>query len=198
MRVGLQSMLEMDPHFEVVAEAADLSETGLLSRPADLIVLASWNISSADLYNMLQDINPTIPLLLLAEEPLSLQLLNRLNNRTWGVLPIDAAQDELLVSVRALSAGLWVGAPQMITKLFSQATPSLSNQDQEESDPLTPRESEILQYVAQGLTNKQVAWKLSISEHTVKFHISSIYSKLGAANRTEAVRLGARQGIILL
>ena len=198
MRVGLQSMLEMDPHFEVLAEAADLSETGLLSRPADLIVLASWNISSADLYNMLRDINPTIPLLLLAEEPLSLQLLNRLNNRIWGVLPIDVAQEELLVSVRALSAGLWVGAPQMITKLFSQASTSLSNQDQEESEPLTPRESEILQYVAQGLTNKQVAWKLSISEHTVKFHISSIYSKLGAANRTEAVRLGARQGIILL
>ena len=198
MRVGLHAMLEMDSRFQVVAEAADLSESGLLSRPADLIVLAFWNITSADLLSSLQEIGPSIPILLLAEEPLAPQLLNNLNNRTWGVLPIDAAQDELLAGVRALSAGLWVAAPQMITKLFSQAAVTLSSIDEGESEPLTPRESEILQHVAQGLTNKQIAWKLSISEHTVKFHISSIYSKLGATNRTEAVRMGARQGIILL
>jgi two-component system, NarL family, response regulator YdfI len=198
MRVGLHTMLEIDPRFQVVAEAADLSESGLLSRPADLIVMAFWNITSADLLRSLQDIGSSIPILLLAEEPLAPQLLNNLNNRTWGVLPIDAAQDELLAGVSALAAGLWVAAPQMMTKLFSQAAVTLSSIDDGESEPLTPRESEILQHVAQGLTNKQIAWKLSISEHTVKFHISSIYSKLGATNRTEAVRMGARQGIILL
>lgn len=198
MRVGLHAMLEMDPHFQVMTEVADLSETDLLTRPPDIIVLASWNISSADLQGILQEISPSIPVLLMTEEPLATHLLDFLNNRTWGVLPIEAAQDELLAGVSALSAGLWVGAPQMMTKLFVKATGSLSTEGEEGAEPLTPRETEILQYVAQGLTNKQIARNLSISEHTVKFHISSIYSKLGASNRTEAVRTGVRQGIILL
>ncbi|MDR3574692.1 MAG: response regulator transcription factor [Anaerolineaceae bacterium] len=191
-------MLEMDPNDEVVAELADLSEMDPLSKPADLIVLAAWNISPVELQSTLARLSPSIPLLLMTEEPLTPLLLTNLNNRTWGILPIDAAQDELLAGVRALSAGLWVGAPQMLTKLFSQNAVPLNSAEDGELEPLTPRESEILQYVAQGLTNKQIAWKLSISEHTVKFHISSIYGKLGAANRTEAVRVGARQGIILL
>ena len=65
-------------------------------------------------------------------------------------------------------------------------------------EPLTEREAEVLQLLAQGLTNKQIAFTLSISEHTVKFHVSGIYAKLGATNRTEAVRLGVRQGLIIL
>jgi NarL family two-component system response regulator YdfI len=63
---------------------------------------------------------------------------------------------------------------------------------------LTEREGQVLQCIAQGLANKQIAVALGISEHTVKFHLSSIYSKLGATNRTEAVRLGTLQGIIVL
>jgi len=63
---------------------------------------------------------------------------------------------------------------------------------------LTPRETEVLQLLAQGLANKQIALALGISEHTIKFHVSSIYAKLGVGNRTEAVRVGARQGLILL
>jgi len=198
MRVGLHAMLDLDPHFEIVAEAADLSETAQILQSVDLIVLASWNISSLELSHALEDVNPSIPLLLLTDEPISPQTLNSLKLRTWGVLPIDAAQDELMAGVRALSAGLWVGTPQLLTTILAQSALSVTSPAEGGFEPLTPRESEILQHLAQGLTNKQIAWKLSISEHTVKFHISSIYSKLGAANRTEAVRIGARQGIILL
>jgi DNA-binding NarL/FixJ family response regulator len=56
----------------------------------------------------------------------------------------------------------------------------------------------VLQLLAQGLANKQIALTLGISEHTVKFHISGVYSKLGATNRTEAVRLGVRKGLVVL
>jgi DNA-binding NarL/FixJ family response regulator len=65
-------------------------------------------------------------------------------------------------------------------------------------NPLTERESQILQWVARGLANKQIAAALSISEHTVKFHVSSIYAKLGVASRTEAVRSGVQRGLITL
>jgi len=63
-------------------------------------------------------------------------------------------------------------------------------------EPLTARESEVLDLLSQGLSNKLIARKLNISEHTVKFHVSSIYTKLGAASRTDAVNKGARHGLI--
>jgi DNA-binding NarL/FixJ family response regulator len=65
-------------------------------------------------------------------------------------------------------------------------------------DPLTPREAEVLQSLADGLGNKEIAAKLNISEHTIKFHIRSILGKLGAASRTEAVTRGLRSGLIEL
>jgi DNA-binding NarL/FixJ family response regulator len=64
--------------------------------------------------------------------------------------------------------------------------------------PLTDRETEVLAYLAKGLANKQIALELGISEHTVKFHVSSIYQKLNAVNRTQAVREGLRNGWIVL
>src|SRR5260370_38862805 len=65
-------------------------------------------------------------------------------------------------------------------------------------EPLTPRERDVLQLMAEGLPNKLIAVRLSISEHTAKFHISAIMTKLGAASRTEAVTIGARRGLLIL
>jgi DNA-binding NarL/FixJ family response regulator len=63
---------------------------------------------------------------------------------------------------------------------------------------LTPRELEVLEVLAEGLSNRAIAQRLSISEHTVKFHVASIFAKLGAENRTDAVLRGVRQGLITL
>ena len=68
----------------------------------------------------------------------------------------------------------------------------------EQEEPLTAREREVLQLLAQGIPNKQIAQRLGISEHTVKFHVSAIMTKLGAASRTEAVTTAARRGLLLL
>jgi DNA-binding CsgD family transcriptional regulator len=65
-------------------------------------------------------------------------------------------------------------------------------------DPLTAREHEVLGLLAEGLPNKQIARQLGISEHTVKFHVSSVFAKLGAQSRAEAVSIGARNGLISL
>ena len=65
-------------------------------------------------------------------------------------------------------------------------------------EPLTPRERDVLQLMAEGLPNKLIAARLSISEHTAKFHVSAIMTKLGAASRTEAVTIGARRGLLIL
>ena len=116
---------------------------------------------------------------------------------------MDASAEELIAAVRALHEGLIVAAPHLFSRLLAnrpQAGEALvfNTPDRALVEALTARETEVLQLLAQGLANKQIAVLLSISEHTVKFHVSSIYAKLGAANRTEAVRLGARQGLILL
>ena len=66
------------------------------------------------------------------------------------------------------------------------------------SEPLTPREIEVLELVAEGLSNKAIAGRLGISDQTVKFHLTSISGKLGAANRTDAVRRAVRRGLIAL
>ncbi len=65
-------------------------------------------------------------------------------------------------------------------------------------EPLTPRERQVLEHLAEGLSNREIAARLGISEHTVKFHVSAIYGKLGAASRAEAVRHGLRHGLITL
>jgi DNA-binding NarL/FixJ family response regulator len=116
----------------------------------------------------------------------------------WGILPLEASAEELLAAVRALHEGLLVGSPALVEPLITR----LSGREHEEleplPEPLTGRETEVLQLLAQGLGNKGIAAALSISEHTVKFHVSAIYAKLGAASRTEAVRMGVRQGLIVL
>ena len=83
----------------------------------------------------------------------------------------------------------------MLAAIFRDDEPEESDDALQE---ITPREIEILRMLARGLMNKEIAAELAISEHTVKFHISSILDKLGAATRTEAVTLGIRRGLILI
>jgi DNA-binding NarL/FixJ family response regulator len=110
-----------------------------------------------------------------------------------GVLPGDLGPREILAAVEAAAAGLAVVHPQDIPALVAErplpaALPQM----------LTPREVQVLAMLAEGHGNKTIAWKLGISEHTAKFHVASILSKLNAGTRTEAVTLGIRRGLILI
>jgi DNA-binding CsgD family transcriptional regulator len=81
-------------------------------------------------------------------------------------------------------------------------SPGLSRESEDDERPvvesLTPREVEVLHLLAEGLPNKAIAGRLAISDQTVKFHVASIYGKLGAANRTDAVRRAVRRGLVML
>jgi NarL family two-component system response regulator YdfI len=114
-----------------------------------------------------------------------------------AVLPSDISPDQLAAALQAAASGLAVVHPSY----FHSAVPAISatrRSLEELAEPLTPRESEVLQMLASGLGNKEIAAKLAISEHTIKFHVASILGKLGAASRTEAVSLGIRRGLVLL
>lgn len=139
------------------------------------------------------DPNPELPqpwsaMLYLGDLPLDIRTLVR-SPIPWGALPLDASADELCAAIRALAAGLVVASGP----LLAAAGPRTLTQG-----TLTERETEILGLLAKGLANKQIALQLGISEHTVKFHISSIYAKLNATSRTQAVREGLRSGLIAL
>jgi NarL family two-component system response regulator YdfI len=114
-----------------------------------------------------------------------------------AVLPTGAAPERLVAAMEAAAAGLVVMDRGHIDSTFPAATPA-SRPFAELAEPLTPREREVLQMLASGLGNKEIATRLTISEHTVKFHVASILGKLGAASRTEAVALGIRHGLVLL
>jgi two-component system, NarL family, nitrate/nitrite response regulator NarL len=114
----------------------------------------------------------------------------------WGVLSRDASMERIVASVRAVAAGLVVFEPQLASSFGSRAVgPLPGGADLED---LTAREREVLTFVATGLTNKAIAQRLAISDHTVKFHVAAILAKLGAESRTEAVHLAARRGLLTL
>jgi DNA-binding NarL/FixJ family response regulator len=80
----------------------------------------------------------------------------------------------------------------------ARSSTALDDSDSEVPEPLTPREIQVLELLAEGLPNKAIAHRLGISDQTVKFHVASISGKLGATNRTDAVRRGVRRGLIAL
>jgi DNA-binding NarL/FixJ family response regulator len=180
LRAGLRALLASDQTIRVVNDSLEEDD---LQLEADVVITSashtSFTANSAD---------PTVATLFLSDEQPNVRALTR-SFRVWGVLPTDASAEELTAAVHALSQGLIVGTS---TLLFESESEPLSH------GPLTDRESEVLGLLAKGLANKQIAVTLGISEHTVKFHVSSIYSKLNVTNRTEAVREGLRGGWIAL
>ncbi len=187
LRVGLREVLNSLPGVSVVAEAAHPEE--LNARDADVLVLTGAFDPEA--------LEKTMPILLLTDDPADAQHLFTLMLPTWGVLSVNASEDELAAALQALVEGLWVGAPSLMRDLLSRKLPPL-DEAASPGETLTARETQVLQLTAQGLPNKQIALALGISEHTIKFHLSSLYAKLGVTSRTEAVRAGARRGLVVL
>ena len=109
-----------------------------------------------------------------------------------AVLPGDLGPREILAAIEAVAAGLVVLHPQDMPMLASDRALPAAQQT------LSPREIQVLAMLAEGVGNKTIAWKLGISEHTVKFHVASIMTKLNAGSRTEAVTQGIRRGLILI
>jgi DNA-binding NarL/FixJ family response regulator len=112
-------------------------------------------------------------------------------------LPSSASADQVLAAVRAAAAGLVV-VPAALAHNLTTPAPPQPRPAADFIEPLSPRESEILGMLAEGLGNKTIAARLNISRNTVKAHVSAIFAKLGASTRAEAVAIGARSGLIVL
>jgi two-component system, NarL family, response regulator YdfI len=123
-----------------------------------------------------------------------------------AILPTWAGEIEIHAAIEAVSAGLIVIHPEVFSELTAGENERVTYIPEDSSrglpdspiQQLSPRESEVLNLLADGLANKEIAWRLKISEHTVKFHVTSIFNKLDASTRAEAVAIGARRGLIIL
>jgi DNA-binding NarL/FixJ family response regulator len=186
LRIGLREVLRGLPDVEVLAEAAFPQELP----PADV-----WVLTSADFIGELDE-EQSVPILLLTDDPDEAARLSGLP--VWGAMPLDASAEELSAALHALAEGLWAGSPVLIQRLLERHPLPMLDEAEQVIAPLTERESQVLQLTAQGLANKQIATSLDISENTVKFHLSSLYAKLGVTSRMEAVRAGARRGWVVL
>lgn len=190
LRVGLREMLNRHPNIRVVGEVVRLEDVN--EKETEVALLAS--VSSA----RLPDEKINCALLFLTDDLDSVRGMLNSNLRAWGVLPTDVREDELSAAVLAVAEGLWVGAPGLVEGLMRLPRGGEAVGEESLVESLTSREKEVLQHMAEGLANKQIALMLSISEHTVKFHLSSLYTKLGVASRTEAVKRGIELGLISL
>jgi DNA-binding NarL/FixJ family response regulator len=194
LRAGLRTMLA-GAELEVLGETAYLA-AGLDLSEADVLLVADESLLGQMAPVLSGPRRPAV--VALADDAGPAAILRALDLPGWAILPRDAPMDELQITVIAAAHGLVVLPAALAERMLSQpaSVPALNPAPLDE--PLTPREREVLELLGEGLSNKLIARRLQISEHTVKFHVSAIYAKLGASSRTEAVSQGARRGLITL
>lgn len=198
LRAGLRAILSAN-NIYVRGEAATL--VGLAAdtlAAVDVLVLANPELPAEGLTT--ESSTPLPGIVLLADTPEPVNLLRTLAPRGWGIVTPEAPASTLQAAVCAVAEGLCV-FPTALSHRFPDQHPettSITTVAEPLEEPLTTRELEVLELLSRGLSNKLIARTLQISEHTVKFHVSSIYAKLDVANRTEAVHRGAQRGLITL
>ena len=195
VRSGLQALFRRDPRFSVIGAGHTLAAADMFrEHPPDVVLM-----------DMPEHRKLSLPFRLY-EGPAVVLLADDLNRRDFqiafhggakAVLGRNSSGQEIAAALEAAVAGLIVlGSDQMDTLL-----PPISGRfdiDEIPAEPLTAREIEVLELLAEGAGNKQIADRLKLSEHTIKFHVSSILGKLGAATRTEAVTEAIRRGLVLV
>ena len=225
VRAGLATLVGALPGWSVAGQSAPESLVALpggaasrdpvLPQPPD-VVLADLDdeADAAIVDGWLEALRPTAGLVALSaegqgrrgERSASITLLNELahvagdRGLAFGALRRDATPEEIAAALGAVAGGL-ITLDRRFAPLLLQPTIPLTPAPEQftgPEEPLTARELEVLQLLAEGLPNKIIATRLHITEHTAKFHVSSILMKLGAASRTEAVTTAARRGLLML
>jgi NarL family two-component system response regulator YdfI len=200
VRAGLEAVISSNESLEIIGIWDDLGSLSqqIIEKDPDVVLLEFdrqedeaaplWESSGSD----------AAAFVVLTDEWNGPWAIEALRTGVRAVLSREASAEEILAAVMAASAGLVVVHPDSMRSLLSDAPGPARLHPEPGLDALTPRETEVLGMIAEGLGNKTIAYRLGISEHTVKFHVASIFSKLNASSRTEAVTLGIRQGLIMI
>jgi two-component system, NarL family, response regulator YdfI len=214
VRAGLEAVLQTDERLVIVGGAADISAAPSnfavgqridvtlvnVERQREFITLTDFLSGGDD-----EDKNSSSVVALLSEDFQNLeQIIGLLKNGVRGILPREATAGEIGSAIVAAANNLIAAPPEILEMIVSSISIQDFSPETEKQSPtewlesLTPREQEVLELLVEGESNKAIALHLNISEHTVKFHVASIFGKLGVNTRTEAVMQALRRGLVLL
>jgi two-component system nitrate/nitrite response regulator NarL len=187
-RAGLRAMAEAAG----LSVAADVPPLDLEEVEEGMADAAAWDVGPRGAMDGLRLLSARLPVVavLWSDD----QAGEALAAGARAVLLRDRVEDRLLPALTAAVAGLVAldeGLAESVLRPRPSTAPALA-------EPLTPRETEVVQLLAEGLTIRRIAQRLRISEHTAKFHVNAILGKLGASSRSEAVAQAARLGLVLL
>lgn len=194
VRDGLASMLATQPDFEVVGEAG--SGAGAVKEAErfgpDLVImdLEMPDLDGVEAIRQIREADERVEVVVLTAFDTDERIIEAVEAGAQGYLLKGAPREEIFEAIRTVSAGGALLPPVVASKLLNRV------REPEDFDALTPREQEVLELVAEGGSNAEIAERLFISERTVKFHVSSVLSKLGAKNRTEAAWLARKRGLL--
>ncbi len=196
VRDGLAAILGTQPDLLVVGEAGDgrdaLLKAQSLQPDVILLDLEMPGMDGVETCRHLKTQDAQARVIVFTAFDSDERIVTAVQAGAQGYLLKGAPRQELFHAVRVVHSGGSLLQPIVASKLLQRVT-----QEAEPGlEPLTPRELEVLQAMAAGLQNKEIAARLVISERTVKFHVSAILGKLGAGNRTEAVALAAQHGLV--
>jgi DNA-binding NarL/FixJ family response regulator len=200
VRDGLRAMLSTQPDFQVVGEAVNGGEAvQLATRLKPDVILLDLEMPDLDGVSVLTQIRVTDPqarVIIVTAYDTDERIVQAVVAGAQGYLLKGAPREEIFRAIRVIDEGGSLLQPIVASKLLQHVSQQASQPP--ETDSLTPRELEVLSLLAQGKSNKQIAAELIITERTTKFHVSSILSKLAAANRTEAVKIAVQRGLVTL
>jgi DNA-binding NarL/FixJ family response regulator len=190
VRQGLRTFLDLQDDIEVVAEAADgaeaLSAAEQHAPDVVLIDLVMPNVDGIEAIRELRERMPVVRAIVLSSFIDDEKLLPAVRAGAAGYLLKDVEPQQLVEAIRTVHAGGALLHPKVASRLLEEMT----------TDPLTPREREVLALIGRGMANKVIARELSLSEKTVKAHVSSILAKLGVTDRTQAALYAVRAGLV--
>ena len=200
LRDGLSAVLSTQPDFRVIGEAeSGVEAVGIIVELRPDVVMLDLEMPEMDgveTLKRLREHNPDIRVIVFTAFDTDERILAAVQAGAQGYLLKGAPRDQIFEAVRVVHSGDSLLQPVVASKLLRQMSQTGDSTDALGS--VTPRESEVLNLLALGLQNKEIAGQLGISERTVKFHVGSILSKLNAGNRTEAVTIALQRGLIEL
>jgi len=195
VRSGVKALIETEPGLEVIGEAGDGREavTKVKAQQPDVVLmdLVMPEMDGVEATSEITKLSPAPEILILTSFSEEERIIQAIKAGASGYLIKDASPDELVQAIE----DVYHGESTLDPKVAGTVLRSVQNEPEDSAEELTDREIEVLELLAEGLPNEDIAEKLYISERTVRSHVSNILGKLDLANRTQAALYAVRQGI---